>query len=273
MLHGLHRSDISTLISPAPSCKLLNPHSNAFVDLDGDCLADLFLTCQDPDGSSQPVFQIYINKKDQGFQLAQSGKLPRGAGQVSFADVDRDGTIDMVFPVCSSSGCSIDVAYNHQIPLCSSTQDLESVEPCRDAQQLCHADLNFSYDLSLGSSAYSSFSLEDILPSRPYIVTEDSSFAGQLPLALKLGDYNKDGYPDILLIASDSSGADQGSPVMLESVSCTKKRCGLQADQSSRRAFAPVGVRPNVLDDIDDAKVVSFVDIDEQVGLLPSFTA
>lgn len=41
---------------------------------------------------------------------------------------DRDGTMDMVFPTCESVsvdgfgvGCSINIAYNQQRPVCTST--------------------------------------------------------------------------------------------------------------------------------------------------------
>ena len=40
---------------------LLNPHSSAFVDLNGDCLADLFVTAQDPANPSKPQYEIWIN--------------------------------------------------------------------------------------------------------------------------------------------------------------------------------------------------------------------
>src|SRR6202522_1528996 len=96
-------------------CNLANPHSNAVVDLDGDCLAgivadssfkfilmhftDIFLVCDD--GKGGKTYQMWINKKDQGFLLSQEGALPSGTQAISFADVDRDGTIDLIFPTCS----------------------------------------------------------------------------------------------------------------------------------------------------------------------------
>ncbi|CAG8649677.1 13977_t:CDS:2, partial [Racocetra fulgida] len=73
------------------NCTISDPHSNAFIDLNGDCLA--------------------------GFTFSQSGNLPDGTGQISFADMD------MVYPVCSSGGtCKIHIAYNKQIPLCSGSE-------------------------------------------------------------------------------------------------------------------------------------------------------
>lgn len=183
------------------NCQFPNPHSNAFIDLDGDCLAgkgdsrqgvtgewqlkygfpslDLFLVCQDSQDSSRLTYQIWINSKSAGFKLSQTGSLPPGAGQISFADMgmlsfhtdvcdvvgaddlpavlwpasDRDGTIDMVFPTCTSQGCAINIAYNQQMPLCTATSGFSlsntpETRRCRDAENLCVADPDFSFNLS-----------------------------------------------------------------------------------------------------------------------------
>ncbi|PLW04764.1 hypothetical protein PCANC_28328, partial [Puccinia coronata f. sp. avenae] len=129
------------------NCELANPHSNTFVDLDGDCLADIFLTCQE--GGGEQSYQIWINNKAAGFSLARTGALPFGTKHVSFADMDRDGTIDMLLTVCpSADSCSIHVAYNQQIPLCTS----RSQSKCRDAQNLCTADPDFRFSFESSSS-------------------------------------------------------------------------------------------------------------------------
>ena len=83
-------------------CKLADPHSNAVVDLDGDCLAgricaglgagsltdhnaDVFLVCDD--GRGRRSYQIWVNQKQDGFVLARQGSLPSGAQSISFADI------------------------------------------------------------------------------------------------------------------------------------------------------------------------------------------
>lgn len=47
---------------------------------------DLVLVCDDGNTGNK-VFQIWINQKDSGFKLQQSGKLPTGTQSLSFADV------------------------------------------------------------------------------------------------------------------------------------------------------------------------------------------
>lgn len=71
---------------------------------------------------------------------------------------DRDGTIDMVFATCSSvsrstglgNDCYVNVAYNKQLPLCSSTTSprfRNDQRVCRAPEELCIADPNFTFDL------------------------------------------------------------------------------------------------------------------------------
>ena len=166
-------SDPSTRASSDPpldmasfNCQFPNPHSNAFIDLDGDCLADLFLVCEDPSDAQRLSYQIWVNAKEAGFKLAQSGPLPHGTapGAVTFADMDRDGTMDMVFPTCEggSAGCAINIAYNTQMPLCQQTASgfagvnlqtvLQSKRRCREATDLCVADDQFKFDLTQSES-------------------------------------------------------------------------------------------------------------------------
>lgn len=129
------------------------------------------MVCEDRDGK---YFQIWVNNKDAGFSLAQVGRFPNGFQSVSFGDigpillylsvdpylltdnvVDRDGTIDMLFVTCDSvssssgigSGCAINIAYNKQLPLCSSTSFKNSKRACRPPEGLCEADPDFQFYL------------------------------------------------------------------------------------------------------------------------------
>lgn len=73
---------------------------------------------------------------------------------------DRDGSIDMVFATCSrvsssngvGSGCMLNIAYNKQLPVCSSTTapsvNKQGKRICRSPTDLCIADPEFHYNLS-----------------------------------------------------------------------------------------------------------------------------
>ena len=50
-----------------------------------NCHPDVFLVCEGPSGSK--FFQIWVNKKDQGFEFAMQRSLPAGTQSISFADI------------------------------------------------------------------------------------------------------------------------------------------------------------------------------------------
>ncbi|KAK7449726.1 hypothetical protein VKT23_013201 [Stygiomarasmius scandens] len=249
-------------------CTLSNPHSNAVVDLDGDCLADLFLVCDDGNGGK--YFQIWINNKDQGFKLAQTTQLPSGVQSISFADMDRDGTIDLIFPTCrsvSSSGvgsdCAINIAYNQQLPLCTSHDIQPGKRTCRSPEDLCVADPNFKFDLSDNPNTFVRIPLSSILPQSPSpsLLVQDTTFSPAIPLSLKLGDANLDGFPDLFFIVSTSAGT---TPKLVYSVPCGRGVPGCAADGGGKRGWQVVGSKgTESLEAVKDARGVAFIDMDE----------
>ncbi|KAJ8581014.1 hypothetical protein M405DRAFT_869047 [Rhizopogon salebrosus TDB-379] len=256
-------------------CTLANPHSNAVIDLNGDCLADIFLVCEDSSGRKS--FQIWVNNKDSGFSLNQTADLPSGTQGITFADVDRDGTIDMVFPSCSSvssagvgSGCVINIVYNQQLPLCSSaaslTTDKEGNRICRRPEELCTADPNFKFDLSTGSDndAYVRIPLSDLLPSSSTssLLVLDTTYTPTLPLPIKLGDANLDGFPDLLFIVYNPSDNSQ-TPKLLFSEPCVRGLGGCDENGEGRRGFQLVTKGAEALEAVKDARGVAFLDMDE----------
>ncbi|OMJ12106.1 T-cell immunomodulatory protein [Smittium culicis] len=190
-------------------CRLSNPHSSAFVDLNGDCLS----VCE----TSPPSYQIWLNGRREingtiddyeqstvsNFGNVVTGTLPIGTGQISFADMDRDGTIDMVFPVCTEMGCEIHIAYNDQIPLCINSKSSD-IAACRSNDNLCSADPKFSFDFSKPTS-YQKININDLYPNERLDII-DGTFGGPQPVQIQIGDYDLDGYPDILVttIKSDT---------------------------------------------------------------------
>jgi len=257
-------------------CTLSNPHSNAVVDLNGDCLADVFLVCDD--GKDGKSFQIWVNNKDDGFSLAHQAPLPSGVQSVSFADIDRDGTIDMVFSTCASvststgigADCSINIAYNKQLPLCASSTTSgvkKGVRTCRPPEELCTADPNFNFDLreSSDNDAFVRIPLSALFPvsggsSTPSLLVLDASYTPPLPIPLKLGDANLDGFPDLLVIVT--SPPDH-IPKLLFSVPCSNGAVGCAADGSGRRGWTVAKKGAEYLDAVKDARGVSFLDMDE----------
>ncbi|KEP52797.1 T-cell immunomodulatory protein [Rhizoctonia solani 123E] len=273
------------------ACKLADPHSSAVVDFNGDCLADLFLSCEDH------TFQIWTRSpaSQGGYVLAREGKLPKGAGPVSFADMDRDGTLDMIFPVCASISsktgigldCAIHIAYNKQIPLCPSAGGISSGSAkCRSPGNLCVADDAFGFDFGGNAGdAYLIIPLSSVLPNYNSLLLTDTSHNPPLPVPLHIGDANLDGFPDVLAVVVGEAGVER-VPVLLFSVpgkegpsvsakaldtrSHMQQRFGVGGNATAassarhhKRFFKTVKHGAEPLAEITDARGVAFVDLDE----------
>ncbi|KAI9173146.1 hypothetical protein H9P43_007277 [Blastocladiella emersonii ATCC 22665] len=247
----------------ASMCVPAAGHSNAFVDLDGDCSPDLFLTCAD--GSFQvwtttaarEVAPILENGRAAEFatawRLVRKGTVPAGAGPIAFADMDADGTLDAVFTVCAGAApCAVHVVYNRQIPLCaSSSADTGGWNECRTLDALCSADPAFRLD----------FAAAHVIPLPAGSNAAAARGASDLS-RLRVGDLNLDGYPDLLFVSG-------GALEILENVPCVRGlaggNCAAAATLSSDpRAFVPVahGIPPHR--DLFDA---AWFDLDENGSL------
>lgn len=100
-------------------------------------------------------------------------------------------------------------------------------------------------------------------------------------MPLKVGDYNQNGFPDLLLLLVNSTakpgpgglfGGARGQGVqvkLLESKSCRKNMKGCENKViAKRRTFEVVtGKGMEALDEIWDARSVSWLDIDEDVSV------
>lgn len=251
-------------------CKIANPHSNAVVDLNGDCLADVFLVCDE--GNGEKSYQIWLNKKSQGFLMATRGSFPSGTQSVSFGDIDRDGTIDMMFTTCKNidskgigSDCYINVAYNQQLGLCSSATESEmknGVRVCRQPNNLCTADDNFKFDLrdSPDNKAFTRFPISSLFPKGSSLLVTDTTYDPPIPLSIRLGDANLDGFPDFLTIIA--SGNDR-TPYLVYSVACAPSVAGCKSDGSGRRGWKVADAGTESLKKVKDARGVTFLDMDE----------
>jgi integrin alpha FG-GAP repeat containing protein 1 len=151
------------------------PHSHAFVDLDGDMSTDLLL-------SGKHSFELWHFNGTNGLQLAQTIDLPvKGAviGQSIIVDVNFDGKLDHIVPVCADSKC-----HNSSFYILSDDQ----WKPV-----LC--------DLKDPTGKVWTFQ------------PPDASQFYQEAMTARSGDFNLDGYPDLLVTLTHS---DQVRAVLLE---------------------------------------------------------
>ncbi|KAI1890185.1 hypothetical protein AGOR_G00171080 [Albula goreensis] len=212
-----------------PDVKLHTPHSNAFIDLNQDFTADLFLTTVPAEGPSKgPVFETWINK-DGNFTKTLPVNPPENfkvVGQSAFIDFDGDGYQDQLLPACMDETCQKSAIYLYK------PGDAEWVPVLTEFQK---KDTLWGF----------------VPPS-----------VGELhgPITLHLGDYNLDGFPDALAILRNTSGSGQKA-FLLENVACNNASC-----RGARRMFRVLWDLSD-LSSIQGAVVATFFDIYED-GIL-----
>lgn len=254
-------------------CRLAHPHSSAFVDMNGDCLADLFLVCAPSAGRQS--YQVWAAQPatPMAYTLVRTGELPPGTGALSFADMNRDGTIDVVFASCDRSECYLNIAYNEQMPLCSNERSgllfsgSTPADRCRDPLQLCEADDAFVLDFrtDANNSRLARMPLRT-LTGDAQILLDDDVGTRVRPVPVRIGDYNNDGYPDVAVLTTPQNAVRGETRVhLLESRAC-KRHGGVGCGTGpAHRTFA--AVRGTVLDDERYVRSVSFIDLDEDGSL------
>ena len=91
----------------------------------------------------------------------------------------------------------------------------------------------------------------------------DTTFNPSLPVSIKLGDANLDGFPDFLIITG--SGRDR-IPSLVYSVPCDVGVVGCEKDGSGRRGWEVATEGVESLEAVKDARSLSFLDMDEDVS-------
>ncbi|KNC83768.1 hypothetical protein SARC_03992 [Sphaeroforma arctica JP610] len=222
------------------------PHSNAFVDLNGDCLADLVVTTKEG-------IEFWLNIPGEGISSATRTllKLPVGVlytnlGQLSFDDIDSDGAMDIVVPVCTVSDS-----------VCTTSQVLilyNSATIDRDSR--CQAASNWGF-----GKRYTLQVLADVnfVPYKP-------GDTNSPPIALRTGCLDFDGFPDAVGVAIVSASGKK-SLVLFMNQDC-EDIPGINQNTMNvcdRRGFLPV-IEP-VVSDVTDPIVGAFFDYEENIIL------
>jgi integrin alpha FG-GAP repeat containing protein 1 len=207
--------------------------------------------------------------------------------------------MDIIFPTCSrhssSTGlghdCSINIAYNQQVPTCSSEASKFSADgklTCRGHGDMCRSDPDYAFDFANTEvSSSNCIYLEESTDIQSLLSIPLSSILStsgdpqlllhvpgepNIPLPLRPGDYNVDGFPDLLLTIHNSTAAPgvitrkAGHQVrVLENVPCGSGIAGCQGQKDGRGFKVGGGSGWEVLDDIWDASGASWLDVDDDV--------
>ncbi|CAH2323930.1 T-cell immunomodulatory [Pelobates cultripes] len=219
----IYGGDLSTRATLNTTNKMAKPHSHAFIDLSGDFTADLFLTTVSTSGGIQ--FETWINEGGNFTEPSYTIPQPKDAkiiGQSAFADFDGDGFQDLLLPACEDEKCEKSVIYLWK----------------RDSKQWVPVLQNFKNQNTVWG----------------FIPLSSSS---AMPITLRFGDYNMDGFPDALAILRDTSGSNQQA-FLLENVPCKNTTCSRVFD---------VHWEISDLNQIKDALAAAFFDIYED-GIL-----
>lgn len=164
---------------------------------------------------------ICLGSGRMSFRFLEKHPLPDGVGQITVADFDADGTIDVLFPVCWPPGTcemdnSIHVLYNVQKPMCSSSFSHSS--SCRSQDNLCTAD-GPGFDADWRGSGPSGMIGTGRHVILPIDVAKFTASSLALPITVRTGDVNMDGFPDLFIAlnggplnSQDSSSAWHSTP-------------------------------------------------------------
>lgn len=172
----------AVLMKKGKLTNLTLPSSNAFIDLNHDLAADLWVT-------AKGQYEVWV-KSGNSFEQNVTTKPPNVTvmtGQTSFADVNLDGDVEALVPVCKDSSCSQSAVY------------IYSYGP----DKWIELNVNFK-DPSDNIWRYPNQSLPD------YRYTETITW--------RVGDYNLDGYPDFLVTLINSDNKPR--VILMENVKC-----------------------------------------------------
>lgn len=169
---------------------LIFPHSHSVLDLNDDSLPDLVL-------SSERGFEVWFaNKSFEGrYVYNHTIKNPTGKahyGQAIFMDLELNGELHQLMPVCKNSDCSESsicvVSFGH-----------------------CH-DLNINFRQDNNNTEWGF-----LTPKRNHDYDHQHDFYKRI-ISLRVGDFNNDGFPDLLATLEKKSNSILSSLFGKESV-------------------------------------------------------
>ena len=289
--------------------RLTVPHSSALIDFDGDCMSDLFVTIQDLT-TGKKYYEIYLRRErsesvDIGKKTIVNNSKTTAANETStnqsakdsvdvlnglgsfclvtreeipeqihnlfnFADIDRDGMIDMFYVNMQADNTGINMLIHYNaLKNVDASREKSKLTEVSDAlyviNNVCAApDRPISTISAIylppnqvsgvldtkGVSSSERIVKQTLFPRESGIAAIKSTDLKNMPGRVSVGDISADGFPDIMVTVRYDNGTDQAQ-ILLNSP-CRNSICGEKAKNVRRRMFNPTS---NALDKfiVDDA--------------------
>ncbi|KAI5170744.1 integrin alpha FG-GAP repeat containing protein 1 [Nematocida sp. LUAm3] len=173
---------------------LRDKHTSAFVDVNGDGIADLLL---DVEVNGKRYLEIWINNGDL-FSYLQRLSIPQDAGPLVFGDFLGNGAADILY-FSNANGMSVNVLSNRQMPFCS----YKGLSNCRLLSEIMKVPKTYGYH----ETELIKYPVD--IPNRRFVLFKENS-----PLFPSVLDVNNNTFPDVLGLSVDEVTGEE-YPVLL----------------------------------------------------------
>ena len=183
-----------------------SPNTNAFIDIDGDCLNDIIISSYDSQNKKRKleIWKGVFEDEEVKYCLSSNNiyDIDDSLGLFTVVDVDRNALPDLVFPILNTSPPQILVAYNIISMSYTWTSDYCTDHPPINFNKSPNSEIkkifeNFNVKVS-NQNNY----IMNIHDNKNYMFYSDNK---DFPLILRFIDVNQDSYPDFVTILYDKS--------------------------------------------------------------------
>ena len=183
-----------------------SPNSNAFVDIDGDCLNDILISSYDNSHKKRKleIWKGVIEDDEVKYCLSSNNiyNIDDSLGLFTVVDVDRNALPDLVFPIINSSPPQILVAYNIISMTYTWTRDYCTDHPPINLSKNPNSKIEKIFEEFYTKTSNKNNYIMNIHDNKNLMFYSDNI---DFPLILRFIDVNQDSYPDFVTILYDKS--------------------------------------------------------------------
>ena len=193
-----------------------SPNSNAFVDIDGDCLNDILISSYDNSNKKRKleIWKGVFEDDEVKYCLSSNNiyDIDDSLGLFTVVDVDRNALPDLVFPIINSSPPQILVAYNIISMSYTWTSDYCTDHPPINLSKKPDSKIEKIFEeFNIKSSNKNNY-IMNIHDNKNLMFYSDNK---DFPLILRFIDVNQDSYPDFVTILYDKSSKKKNLIIFL----------------------------------------------------------